>query len=673
MKAECIRTTLDHTNRLNKYKNIIRKLGSFALAAAFALTFLSAAAHVSANVPPVYSLQFLGEGSPTAINNSNVVVGRRISGNNYTPLVSENGAAWTVLPVPADAMSVFPTDVNDSGIIVGVSFNTQWNPVAVRWIKDQNGNYQIGILPRLPGHNSSYATGINNLGQIIGARGSLGYVPQGTGWLYSDSLGVIDLVSYNFWVYPVALNNNGIIIGGQERLNLANGQVDVIGQGPSNYNPIGGVAINDNGFIAGTGTLRSTSLWIVSLFRYEGATGWRYLTGTSRYTVASSINNLGDIGYGELGAGVYLEGLGIYAVGNLLDPIVTGQGWTINGSSALINDSRAITTIGRNTATGQTGSVLLTVNGNLPPPTAPANLQGMAHPATQMEPWNSINVTWQNTSALTRGYELQRREVNSNEWITLSLTPPGTMTNHTDTTVGVNITYEYRVRAVGLGGNSPWSNSVTVTSPSTPLDTTPPIVTILNLSDGANVSGIVPVSAQATDNVAVQHLEISFWNQYTGQEVIIGSVSNSGELSVNWDTRGLTPATYRLRAFAYDTLGNWTNRDISVNVTASTLNIMRVAAISLSASNSGNRPTVSGRVAVRNNQGRAVSGAVVSVEWRLPSGQTQTATAITNFTGNANFSIRSRGGTYTLTVTNVTKTGYTFDAANSILTASITP
>ena len=297
----------------------------------------------------------------------------------------------------------------------------------------------------------------------------------------------------------------------------------------------------------------------------------------------------------------------------------------------------------------------------------------MAHPATQMEPWNSINVTWQNTSALTRGYELQRREVNSNEWITLSLTPPGTMTNHTDTTVGVNITYEYRVRAVGLGGNSPWSNSVTVTSPSTPLDTTPPIVTILNLSDGANVSGIVPVSAQATDNVAVQHLEISFWNQYTGQEVIIGSVSNSGELSVNWDTRGLTPATYRLRAFAYDTLGNWTNRDISVNVTASTLNIMRVAAISLSASNSGNRPTVSGRVAVRNNQGRAVSGAVVSVEWRLPSGQTQTATAITNFTGNANFSIRSRGGTYTLTVTNVTKTGYTFDAANSILTASITP
>ena len=102
---------------------------------------------------------------PSAINNNGVVVGSRLSGNNYEPLVSQNGAAWQALPSPAGAMSTFPTDVNDSGVIVGVSFDTQWNPVAVRW-NPAGGAYTVEVLPRLAGDTSSYATGINNLGQI---------------------------------------------------------------------------------------------------------------------------------------------------------------------------------------------------------------------------------------------------------------------------------------------------------------------------------------------------------------------------------------------------------------------------------------------------------------------------------------------------------------------------
>ena len=121
-----------------------------------------------------------------------------------------------------------------------------------------------------------------------------------------------------------------------------------------------------------------------------------------------------------------------------------------------------------------------------------------------------------------------------------------------------------------MGGSSPWSNVVTVTSPATPLDTTPPVVTILTPANGASVSGTVSVSAQATDNVGVEYLEISFWNQYTGQQVILGSVSNAGALSVNWNTSGLTPAAYTVQAYAYDTLGNWSQTEITVNVTSAT-------------------------------------------------------------------------------------------------------
>jgi hypothetical protein len=46
---------------------------------------------------------------------------------------------------------------------------------------------------------------------------------------------------------------------------------------------------------------------------------------------------------------------------------------------------------------------------------------------------------------------------------------------------------------------------------------------------------------------------------------------------------------------------------------------------------------------------------------------TQNQTAST-----ATFSTKSGRGTYTLTVTNISKTGYTFDPANSSLTKSVT-
>jgi hypothetical protein len=197
------------------------------------------------------------------------------------------------------------------------------------------------------------------------------------------------------------------------------------------------------------------------------------------------------------------------------------------------------------------------------------------------------------------------------------------------------------------------------------------VVNILAPASGATVTGTITVSAQATDNVAVEYLEVSFWNQYLGQQVILGSVYNSGSLSVSWDTRSLTPATYTLRAYAYDTLGNWSQTEIPVNVTAAAGSSMRVTNIALSASGKTNI-TVTGRVTVRTSSGAAVSGATVTITWRLPNGSTLVQSAATNSSGVATFTARSSRGTYTLTVTNVTKTGYTFDAASSVLTRSIT-
>lgn len=623
---------------------------------------------VGQNVPPVFDLQYIGNGSPTAINNLGTVIGRRTVGSNYVPLVSLNGQPWTELPVPQGSTSTFPTDINNSDVIVGVSY-TQWNPVSVRWTPGAGG-YSLQVLPRMSNDPASYATAINDAGQIVGSRSALGYTPTGQGWVYSDANGFIALSTFGFWVVPRDINNSGIIIGGQERLNLATGVVDVTGQGPANYNDISSIAINASGMIAGSTSLRSTSLNIVSAFR-RGLDGtWLFIAGTSRWTTVQSINSLGDIGYGELGAGLFLDGLGTFAVNGLLDPAVTGAGWTITGNGVYINDLRQVVTVGTNSSTGQSGTVLLTPGGALPPPTAPTDLNGIPHPATRMEPYNSIDLTWVNTSPLTTGWELQRSVAGTNEWELLPLIPPGTAPHHSDTSVGVNITYNYRVRAVGTGGSSPWSNVITVTSPPMPLDTTPPAVTLLEPVNGANVSGVVTVRSIATDNVEVEYQEISFWNQFTGQEVMITSADGGGELIGNWDTRQLTPATYRVRAFAYDTMGNWNQSEANVVVSSVPITVMRVSSITLSGVGSGSNITVTGTVKVVDNSGAPVAGATVTTIWFTPAGIRLRHTAATDGSGNAVFSTVSTAGKYRLMVTDVTKAGYDFSHAGSQLIAT---
>ena len=649
--------------------NFTRRSGLLTLLATLlAALFVLPVAHAQSG-PPAYEVQYLGPGSPVAINNNGVVAGARLNGSIYQPLVSVSGAAWTSLPVLPGAVSVFPTDINDAGTIVGVSYNAAMNAVAVRWTPTPGG-YTVAELPRLPGDASSYATAINNLGQIVGARGALGYTPAlTTGWLTSDALGVVDLfAAYGWSVAPRDLNDSGQLVGGVERLNLGTGVIDNVGDGPANYNLVGPAAINNSGQMAGTAALSSISLNTVSLFRHS-AGAWVYITGTSRYTTFSSLNNRGDIGYGELGTGVYLDGLGAYPLGELLDPAARSAGWAITGSGAKINDSRQVAAIGRNSATGESGAVLLTPAGLLPPPPAPAKLLAVAHPATRMEPYNAIILSWDSAGMTARVYELERRAPGG-EWARLDLTPPGLGLTHTDTTVGVGITYDYRVRAVGYGGNGAWSAIATATAPVTPLDTTPPVVTILSPTNGAAVSGIVTVRTEASDNVAIDWLRLSYWNQYLGQEVVLGEVNNAGALSADWDTRNLTPASYTIWATAADTLGNWTRAEITVDVTVG--KSLKVTGITLSGSVKGGKATITGLVTVKDGNGRNVANATVTARWTLPNGSETTATARTGSTGRARFVTTGPRGMYTLTITDAARTTYFFDTGNSMLSKSIT-
>lgn len=102
-----------------------------------------------------------------------------------------------------------------------------------------------------------------------------------------------------------------------------------------------------------------------------------------------------------------------------------------------------------------------------------------------------------------------------------------------------------------------------------------------------------------------------------------------------------------------------------------TVNCLRSTDIALSA-RGFSVVTVTGNVTVKNELGNLISGATVAVTWQKPDGSQVNQSGQTNSSGVVSFVTSGGRGAYTLTVTNITKTGSIFDPTNSILSKSIT-
>jgi PKD repeat protein len=147
-----------------------------------------------------------------------------------------------------------------------------------------------------------------------------------------------------------------------------------------------------------------------------------------------------------------------------------------------------------------------------------------------------------------------------------------------------------------------------------------------------------------------------------------GNTSNQANPSHAYSAAG----TYVASLTVTDNAGATATASTTITVTPATVPTLRSTAINLTATRNGSRVTVSGQVVVRDAANAAVSGVSVNITWRKPDGTTVTQTATTGSSGNASFNSSGGRGTYTLTVNNLTKTGYTFDPAHSVLSKSIT-
>jgi len=106
--------------------------------------------------------------------------------------------------------------------------------------------------------------------------------------------------------------------------------------------------------------------------------------------------------------------------------------------------------------------------------------------------------------------------------------------------------------------------TITVSSVPPPSDTTPPTVSLTAPTNGATVSGTVSITANATDNIAVQKVEF-----YRDSGVLLG-IDTSTPFTYNWDTTTIGNGAHTVYAIATDTSVNTTlslSRTVTVNNT----------------------------------------------------------------------------------------------------------
>ncbi len=153
---------------------------------------------------------FLGEGVPT---------GRICKGFRW-----QNGQMTPLPPFPG-GFSSYATGVNNLGQVVGWAENGVHDPTcntsfqilqfkAVIW--QPNGTMQE--LPPLPGDSTSAATAINDLGQVVGISGdcgvAVGSVSARHAVLWQNGVPTdLGNIGGDAWNTPTAINNQGTIVG----------------------------------------------------------------------------------------------------------------------------------------------------------------------------------------------------------------------------------------------------------------------------------------------------------------------------------------------------------------------------------------------------------------------------------------------------------------------------
>lgn len=180
----------------------------------------------------------------------------------------------------------------------------------------------------------------------------------------------------------------------------------------------------------------------------------------------------------------------------------------------------------------------------------------------------AISLAWTDVATTETGYELERQVANG-DWSPLRMLAAGA-TSTSDATVLPGVTYHYRLRALGVTGNSDWVEATAIapgTAPgyrrwllanSLPMDesgdgaatvspTDDGVVNLVKYALGlpADAKGHEGrVSTSITPSTLAEHLTFTYLLPHPAPEDITYSVEASGDLSATgWSTEGIIPVT----------------------------------------------------------------------------------------------------------------------------------
>jgi len=147
-----------------------------------------------------------GPGSyAVAINNRGQIIGQAADTEGYHPFIWDAKAGMVAIEVPGSSPARL-NDINDSGVVVGVWYKSDYNGVPFKWTKE-DGPVELDRK----GAQSGEALSINNAGEISGYVTVAGRA-IGVKWTACDTFRVPEVIP-KAWTYPMAINDQGTMVG----------------------------------------------------------------------------------------------------------------------------------------------------------------------------------------------------------------------------------------------------------------------------------------------------------------------------------------------------------------------------------------------------------------------------------------------------------------------------
>lgn len=316
--------------------------------------------------PPTYSPQFLAPAIPSEMNASGDVIGTESLPGGTRAYIVGPDRPLQLLPLPAGMTSSLAVDLSDGGVIVGAVSpfsSTDFGGKATAWYPDGAGGFTVALLGLLPGHSSSRATAVNDVGDIVGySSNSMFRYPV----LFTAPGGVMDLSSTGVFD-PVDINDRRVLVDQSftaKRLDLNTMIAEDLGVPPDEA---GGVSfratraenINEANQVSGAAILATSTSCDRKAARYTDGVGWQIFSGCGANNSAYDLNDLGDVMM-RLNVDVYVrfEELGTFRVQDLIVSDV-GTWYVVNSYGICINNARDMVVFATNPTTDESGVLFL--------------------------------------------------------------------------------------------------------------------------------------------------------------------------------------------------------------------------------------------------------------------------------------------------------------------------